>query len=148
LFVAYDHTIGNENNLQMYGAERALSTRYFEGAAGGAVMIGSKPPVPEFLTHFDWSDAVIEIPRDPQDMSAILADLYAQPERLARISRANAIQSLKRHDWAYRWAEVLTIMGMTRSPKLDHRLDKLKRLSDEAERADFKATAGLRVTSR
>ena len=53
-FVAYDHTIGSVLKKREAAGEVALSMRYFEGAAGGSVMIGSRPNCAEFETCFDW----------------------------------------------------------------------------------------------
>ncbi len=132
-FIAYDHSIGNASKLMESRHERALSTRYFEGAAGGAVVLGSKPDCPEFLDYFDWPDAVIEIPAAPEDMREILRDLDAQPERLARVSKLNAINSLRRHDWVHRWLDVLRTMNMEISPRSLLRIEELNRVADAAD---------------
>ena len=132
-FIAYDHTIVDRGGISKNFAERSLSTRYFEGAAGGAVLIGSAPDVPEFHRFFDWNDAVIDIPAKPADIGAILADLNAQPERLQRSSIMNVTQSLRRHDWAHRWDEILKTLGLQRSSLLQERLDKLDSLARLAD---------------
>lgn len=98
------------------GGEESLSTRYFEGAAGGAIMLGSRPSVAEFDANFDWTDAVIEMPWDCPDVRGVLLDLGRQPERLA-VARTQAIAtSLLRHDWVYRWEQVLADAGMPLLP--------------------------------
>ena len=95
------------------GGEESLSTRYFEGAAGGAVMLGTSPPVAEFDDNFDWPDAVIDLPWDARDVRELLRELAQQPERLA-LARANAIgNSLLRHDWVHRWETVLSGADMS-----------------------------------
>ena len=91
------------------GRDVALSTRYFEGAAGGAVLLGSAPKgCPEFDEAFDWPDAVVELGDDP---AGVLAALNADPMRVLRIRTQNVLASLRRHDWAHRWAEVLDVLG-------------------------------------
>jgi Glycosyl transferases group 1 len=140
-FVAYDHTVVDRDNIPKNFNERSMSTRYFEGAAGGAVMIGTAPSCSEFEQFFDWEDALIEVPADPQNLSEILADLNAQPERLRRISTANAVQSLRRHDWAHRWDEVLRTLGYGRTRMMQQRLDRLDELARLAEVADGIAMA-------
>ena len=91
------------------GRDVALSTRYFEGAAGGAVLLGSAPKhCPEFDEAFDWPDAVVELGDDP---AGVLAALAADPMRVLRIRTQNVVASLRRHDWAHRWAEVLDVLG-------------------------------------
>ena len=109
--------------------EESLTTRYFEGAAGGAIMLGSSPPVEEFSSNFDWEDAIIDLPWDCTDVKTVLHDLQRQPERLAR-ARASAISnSLLRHDWLYRWEQVLGDAGM---PLLQAGQDRKAKLSSVA----------------
>jgi Glycosyl transferases group 1 len=140
-FVAYDHTVVDRGGISKDFNERSISTRYFEGAAGGAVMIGTAPACPEFERLFDWEDALIEIPANPENLSEILAGLSARPERLQRISTVNAIQSLRRHDWAHRWDEVLKALGLSRTKKMQQRLDELDELAYLTENASGVAVA-------
>lgn len=132
-FIAYDHTVVDRGGINKNFQERSLSTRYFEGAAGGAVMLGSAPDCPEFAQYFDWDDAVIEIPVKPEDIGSILTRLNSEPERLERVSKTNAIQSLRRHDWAHRWDEILKTCGLPRSRLLQERLDRLESIASGAE---------------
>lgn len=91
------------------GRDVALSTRYFEGAAGGSILVGSAPAgCPEFDAAFDWPDAVIELGDDP---CGVMRALDADPQRMLRIRGQNVTNSLRRHDWAHRWAEVLATLG-------------------------------------
>ena len=64
-FIAYDLNVGPKA-LESAG-EEALPARIFEGAAGGAVMLGNAPQCPEFYEYFDWPDALIEIPVEPSE---------------------------------------------------------------------------------
>jgi Glycosyl transferases group 1 len=130
-FVAYNHSVGPKAK-QMAG-EEALPARIFEGAAGGAVMIGSAPRCPEFDELFNWPDAIIEIPVEPEDISSILRELDSDPERLQRASFMNATQSLRRHDWVYRWEHVLTSLGFDPPPGVLARKAALTRLAEAAE---------------
>lgn len=106
------------------GQDHALSTRYFEGAAGGAVILGSRPVCPEFDAAFDWPDAVIPLTDDPR---SVLAALDRDPLRVFRARHANVTQSLRRHDWAHRWASILATLGL---PKTRAHSDRLTALSD------------------
>ena len=90
--------------------------RYYEGAAAGAVLLGQAPNCEHFRQMFDWPDSVIEIKPDGSDVRNVLESLAEQPERLAEISRRNAAEALLRHDWGYRWSEVLKIAGLTPTP--------------------------------
>jgi hypothetical protein len=89
------------------GGLQEMGPRYFEGAAGGAVMIGRAPNSQGFDSLFDWPDAVIPTSTDPNGIVELVAELDAQPERAQHIRRRNVVNSLRRHDWAYRWRHVL-----------------------------------------
>jgi hypothetical protein len=112
--------LAETNGIQEMGA------RLFEGAAGGAVMIGKPPRCTAYDTCFDWPDAVIPTGSDGQQMVASIAELDAQPRRIFQIRQNNIIQSLRRHDWAYRWHQTLDCVGvpaMTRLAEREKRLD-------------------------
>jgi hypothetical protein len=89
--------------------------RYFEGAAAGAVMIGQPAACDAFAQLFGWEDAVLSIRPDGSDIVDRMADLARQPGRIAAISRRNAVESLLRHDWAYRWDHILETAGLART---------------------------------
>ncbi|MEO1377635.1 MAG: glycosyltransferase [Cyanobacteria bacterium J06635_10] len=118
-----------DSGNQTAGQEE-LGSRFFEGAAGGAIMIGTPPNCEAYTTHFDWSDAVIEVPLNTTDIANVIADLNTQPERLIKIRKQNIMQSLLRHDWVYRWEEVLTKVGLSNTPKMLSRKAYLKNLAE------------------
>jgi hypothetical protein len=111
------------------GTQEEVGFRFFEGAAGGAVMIGDPPDVDSFREHFDWPDAVIHLPYGSADVGDLIADLDRQPERLAAIRRDNLVNALRRHDWAYRWEAVLDSVGMEPTPELRIRRGRLEELA-------------------
>jgi hypothetical protein len=113
--------------------EQALATRLFEGAAGGAVVLGTPPKASEFGELFDWTDAVVDIPVEPDDMRAILRDLDAQPERMSRARRMNAMQSLRKHDWVHRFEHILATLGFDPTPGVLERKARLRDLADRVE---------------
>ncbi|MCP4263346.1 MAG: glycosyltransferase [Planctomycetes bacterium] len=112
------------------GRQSEIGFRYFEGAAAGTVMIGDHPETKAFEEHFGWPDSVIRIPIDTPDIAKILAELDSQPERIARIRKNNIVQSILRHDWAYRWNNILNIAGLKTSTALTERLEYLKKLAE------------------
>jgi hypothetical protein len=130
-FMAYAPDVGSPLLVKQAGGEQSLSARYFEGAAGGSVMIGSAPRCREFWDLFDWPDALIEIPSEPEDVGEILSDLNAQPERMARIRSENVRQSLLRHDWAHRWRTVLETFDLPPTAGLKERLTQLSRAAGQ-----------------
>lgn len=133
-FVAFDHTVGSALKRMEAQGEVALSMRYFEGAAGGAVMIGSTPPCDEFAPLFDWPDAVIDIPHDSGDVIRFLAELDEDSPRLGRIRRDNVVEALTRHDWCHRWETVMATLDLPRSPALEARRVRLAGLASDARR--------------
>jgi len=116
--------------------QEEVGFRFFEGAAGGAVMIGDLPNVASFREHFDWPDAVVQLPFGSRDVGDLIADLEGQPERLARIRADNVRNALLRHDWAYRWQAVLDNIGLDRLPSLQARLALLSERADQLLPAD------------
>jgi hypothetical protein len=112
-----------------------IGYRFFEGAAAGTVMIGCPPPTTEFQTQFDWPDAVIPMPFDMPQVGQFLADLDQQGERLAHIRIANMVNALRRHDWVYRWREVLTALGRVETPEMQQRQAYLYDLAQEIQAA-------------
>jgi hypothetical protein len=137
-FVAYDLKVGPKA-LESAG-EEAIPARVFEGAAGGAVMIGTKPKCAEFDELFDWPDALIEIPVEPEDMRKILVELDRDSKRLALASFRSASESLRRHDWAYRWRDVLEKLGFEATDGLKARIATLNALADSVAQDHARAT--------
>ena len=114
------------------GGDEGLTTRYFEGAAGGAVLLGSGTPSPEFDACFDWEDAVVPVPYASDDIGDRLADLWADPDRLARARAANVRNSLLRHDWLHRWETVLADAGLPPTEAMSRRRELLEGLAADA----------------
>ena len=101
--------------------EQVLPARLFEGAAGGAVILGTAPQCPEFRECFDWPDAVIQVSPASSDIAAVIEELDAQPRRIERARQTNAVRCLLQHDWVYRWERVLSTIGMDSLPQLYRR---------------------------
>lgn len=145
-FIAWDPTMVSVDRAAVSkdavsAGERALSTRYFEGAAGGAILLGSRPGCPEFDDLFDWPDAVVEIAPDGSDLREVLAALDGDPDRSAAARNANLVNSLRRHDWAVRWASILDALGLPRTTAHEARLRRLDDLARQIEvEADWPAT--------
>jgi hypothetical protein len=111
----------------------ALGIRYFEGSAAGAVLIGQAPDCEAYRRHFDWPQAVIEIQPNGSDVAEVISRLSAEPERLRQISCRNAEEALRRHDWVYRWREILGIAGLTPTPAMEAREKRLGELAELAK---------------
>jgi hypothetical protein len=137
-YIAWDPTlIVNDRNAvskdKMSAGERVLSTRYFEGAAGGTILLGSRPGCPEFDDLFDWPDAVVEIAPDGSDLREVLAALDGSPTRSTALRTANAVNSLRRHDWADRWARILDTLDLPRTEAHEARRRQLEHSANQIE---------------
>jgi hypothetical protein len=106
-----------------------ISSRFYEGAAAGTVMIGVPPKNAEFARQFDWQDAVIHLPFDSPDVAQILAELNSNPQRLAAIRRNNVHYAAQRHDWGARLRTVFDTVGIKPTDAMIEREDKLKTLA-------------------
>jgi len=113
--------------------EPVLPGRLFEGAAGGAVILGTAPECPEFRQCFDWPDAVIEVSPEAANIGFVIAELDAQPDRVERARRANVIGCLSKHDWIYRWAQILSVVGLEPMQQLKDRKLRLANVAAEMD---------------
>ena len=116
------------------GGQTEISYRFFEGAASGTIMVGETGENEAFKKHFDWPDAVINMPFDKSDIAKFLADLDSQPDRLKEIRRNNVVQCLLRHDWVYRWRAILNMVGLEPRPALVAREKRLKKLAEDIKK--------------
>jgi hypothetical protein len=117
------------NDPQDSGGQSEVGSRYFEGAAAGAVLIGKAPESESFGQLFGWEDSVIDLRIDGSDIVDRLDRLTRIPEKFDEISRRNARESLLRHDWLYRWKDILRISGIEASPGMKKREDRLHQLA-------------------
>ena len=132
------HTINDSPERRARtGGDEGLSTRYFEGAAGGAVMLGTRPDTPLFDEAFPWPDAVVPLAFDVDGIAEVMDELDRQPDRVAQIRADNVRGSLSRHDWAHRWADVLRDAGLVQSPAHEKRLEVLAHCADQIEPSLF-----------
>lgn len=90
----------------------AIAARFYEGAAAGAVMLGTAPDIDEFRAQFDWPDSVIEVPYDCSTIRDVIRNLDDDPKRLDSIRRNNVTQAALRHDWLYRLKDAFAILGI------------------------------------
>lgn len=130
-FIAYDHTVGSAAKNSESGDEVALSMRYFEGAAGGAVMLGSRPRCAEFEKCFDWPDVVIDMPPETPDVLELIRILDKDRDRTLKVRKDNIINCLLRHDWSHRWRKVTQVCDLSPSDALADRTATLSRMADE-----------------
>lgn len=109
--------------------QEEIGHRYYEAAAAGAVMIGQAPRCDAFADMFPWPDAVIQLRTDGSDVENVLHGFEACPERVVAISQRNAAEALLRHDWMYRWREILRVAGIQALPRMQERQNRLSQLA-------------------
>lgn len=121
---------GSIDRPDVRGSQIEFGSRYFEGAASGSILLGHRPQTGEFERLFDWPGALIDLTYDSPNAEVIIKELDQKPEEQIRIQRMNIQQSLLRHDWAYRWEEILKAAGLDPLPRLASRKEKLQQLAD------------------
>ncbi len=110
-----------------------ISSRFYEGAAAGTVMLGEPPRTEHFARQFDWPDAVIRLPFDSPDVGRVLAELDQDPRRLERIRRDNVRNAALRHDWVHRLFTVFETLGIPPTQEMLAREQQLRALAAQAE---------------
>ncbi|KAB8330382.1 hypothetical protein SD80_031890 [Scytonema tolypothrichoides VB-61278] len=84
-----------------------------------------------YTTYFNCSNAVIEIPYDAVNVADIIAELDARPDHLNRIPKDNFMNSLLRHDWVYRWEQIIEKVRFNSTPEILSRKAYLAKLTDK-----------------
>lgn len=115
------------------GGQQEVGFRFYEGAAGGAVLIGEAPACPSFHANFGWEDAVVPMPYGTAEPAAVIDALDADPERVEAIRRRNVANSLRRHDLVYRWERVLDTVGLQPTARVAERRERLAQLAAEVD---------------
>lgn len=133
----------NEADAALY---EVISSRFYEGAAAGTVMLGEAPRSADFEQQFDWRDAVIPLPFDSPDVERTLVELNADPLRLERARRENLRQSALRHDWTHRFRTVLDTLGMPPTEAMLEREERLRNLAESAGDAPHATTKKAAAT--
>ena len=113
-----------------------ISSRFYEGAAAGTVMLGEPPRTPLFEAQFDWPDALITLPFNSPEIARLLAELDADPKRLSRVQRSNVRNAALRHDWVYRVREVFEALGLLATAGMLAREERLRALAALAADAE------------
>jgi hypothetical protein len=123
---------GKVDQVHETAGQIEVGFRFYEGAAAGCVLVGQAPRCEPFARMFDWPDAVVEVAPDGSDIVGVLSDLSSDPGRLREISRRNAVETLLRHDWVYRWKRIFEIAGVSPTRGMQTRERQLKRLAELA----------------
>ena len=121
------------NKPEQTQGQMEIGYRFFEGAAAGCVMLGKPPTTDTFRHYFDWQDAVIPIAFDEPNIDQIILDLDAQPSYLESMRRNNVINSLRKHDWVYRWEQVLTELNLPITKGIEQRKATLEEMAQACQ---------------
>jgi len=109
-----------------------ISSRFYEGAASGTVMIGEPPASDDFKSQFDWEDAIVRLPFNSPDIGGLIAQLDQDPARQARIRRANFCNAALRHDWLHRLRVVYEACGIAPTAGMGERQRQLEAAASQA----------------
>jgi hypothetical protein len=123
------------NEPEFAGGRDEISSRFYEGAAAGTVMLGEPPRDEEFRRQFDWADAVIPLPFHSPDAARIIEELDRDPGRLARIRRDGVRNAALRHDWVHRLRAIYEAAGLPPPEAMREREARLAALASEVERS-------------
>jgi glycosyl transferase family 1 len=121
---------GKIDEPEKRGNQFEISNRYFEGAASGALMIGERPDKEVFDALFDWPDAVTRLPYDSPDIDLIIDEFDRDRIRQDTIRLTGMVQTLLRHDWAYRWEVILRAAGLEPAQRILERKARLRELAE------------------
>jgi hypothetical protein len=124
------------------GTQEEIGLRSFEGAAGGAVLLGHTPDTPVLDRLFDWPDAHVHVPFGSREIADVIHQLDADPERVNAIRRNNVVNSLRRNDWALRWQLALNKLDISPTARLGERLNTLDALATSVDREDWPGVQG------
>lgn len=117
---------GSIDQPEKIGRQLEFGSRYFEGLAAGAILLGDRPRNnSEFDRIFNWSDAVIHVPYGSESIREVIHEIDKDLIRQERISTQNIAESLSKHDWVHRWESVLKLAGLQPLPKLLARKQRL-----------------------
>jgi hypothetical protein len=141
-FVAYPPKFDRPDET---GGEQELAPRFFEGAAGGAVLVGRAPDCEAYMQCFDWPDAVIPAPENSKTFVDIISALQKEPRSVDRMRSEGVTQCLRRHDWVYRWEQILNTVGLAHPSGIVERKRRLRKLAELVEQ-ESAAAAGQNVS--
>jgi hypothetical protein len=124
---------GRVNEPEYTRGRDEISSRFYEGAAAGTVMLGEPPRTSEFTRQFSWPDAVVPLPFDSTAVGRTLSVLEDDPGRVARIRRDGVRNAALRHDWSHRLRTVFDTLGLEPTDAMRSREERLRDLARTAE---------------
>jgi len=117
-------------------AQEEFGSRYFEGAAAGAVQLGDiVSSNPGFVASLDWDGAVVAADYFSTDLPELITHLESNGQWIETVRRANVANCLTRHDHLHRWAGMLEAAGLTETPGVVARRSRLQEQANALRKA-------------
>ena len=105
-----------------------VTSRWLESLLAGCIVAGRRPVSRMADEMLDWPGATVELPQEPEAAVDALQDLLARGDALQAQRRLNIANTLSRHDWRHRIADLCHLMGWPRPVRLDDELGELTAL--------------------
>ena len=83
---------------------------------------------------FYWEGALVDLSWNFGNMETIIEKMNMTSDIQQNIRKKNIMESLLRHDWAYRWEIVLDLAGLAAHPGLSDRKRTLSKLANISEK--------------
>lgn len=101
----------DKTNPARSGEAAAITARWFESAASGAVVIGAAPRTDEFARLFPYPEFVRELePGAPSRTEAVLDAALSDPQPEERRALAGHVSRV--HTWDARWREIVEMCDL------------------------------------
>lgn len=113
-----------------------VGQRWYESIAAGCAVMGRKPITAEVDRLFDWPEALIELPDDPEAAMADILTLADDKPRLTAISKRNHQAALNRHDWRHRVAAMAYVLEIEPDARFAAELSHANTRSPQRARLD------------
>jgi hypothetical protein len=118
-----------DTHPHIYRGVSPITARWFESAAAGCVIAGSRPSSPEGIETLSWDNSVMELSTDGSACVKQLRDLLEEPLLLRTVGYNNFKSAALGHDWGHRIVTILDFLSIETPPKL---VDRLRVLADWA----------------
>lgn len=123
---------GKSSGVELEGAhQHEVGSRYYEGAAGGAILMASSENKSQILQqNFGYENAVFEFGGTAAGLVELMTKLRRDDGQLDSIRRAGVCNILRHHDHAHRWRTVLQNLLIAEPPSLTNAISAMARTAD------------------
>jgi hypothetical protein len=99
-----------------------VTSRWLESLTSGCVVLGKRPPGHMAAEMFCWPNALLDLPDDPREATAMIASLAKDDDFLRKTRARNVIEMCQRHDWRYRIRDIYQHFNLKLPPALSEEL--------------------------